>query len=138
MTPRSFLIRVPEDEVLPDYLAKLAEEKGIVKAYVSGIGTFKEARLGYLSLEKQGYEMIDVREFTELLSLSGNISLSADGKPSIHLHVVLGRRDGSVVGGHLLEARVFLAELYIQELPGPVLKRQPWKYGLAVWPISED
>jgi predicted DNA-binding protein with PD1-like motif len=28
------------------------------------------------------------------------------GKPKLHVHVVLGRRDGQALGGHLLEAIV--------------------------------
>jgi predicted DNA-binding protein with PD1-like motif len=35
----------------------------------------------------------------------GDIALDGS-KPKIHAHVVLGRRDGSTVGEHLLEARV--------------------------------
>jgi predicted DNA-binding protein with PD1-like motif len=30
----------------------------------------------------------------------------ADGEPKIHAHVVVGRRDGTALGGHLLDARV--------------------------------
>jgi len=40
-----------------------------------------------------------------VLSLLGDIAL-ADGKPKLHAHVVLGKRDGSAHGGHLLEAHV--------------------------------
>jgi predicted DNA-binding protein with PD1-like motif len=35
----------------------------------------------------------------------GDIALDGS-QPKVHAHVVLGRRDGSTVGGHLIEARV--------------------------------
>ena len=41
----------------------------------------------------------------ELLSLIGDIALR-DGEPQVHAHVVLGRRDGTTLGGHLMEAKV--------------------------------
>ena len=40
-----------------------------------------------------------------MLSLVGDIALQA-GDPKVHAHIVLGRRDGSACGGHLMEARV--------------------------------
>lgn len=41
----------------------------------------------------------------EALSPIGDVAV-AENAPSLRLHAVLGNRDGSVVGGHLLEARV--------------------------------
>jgi predicted DNA-binding protein with PD1-like motif len=36
----------------------------------------------------------------EVLSLMGDIA-TFDGKPSVHMHTILGRRDGSTIGGHI-------------------------------------
>jgi predicted DNA-binding protein with PD1-like motif len=58
-----------------------------------------------------------VREQVELLSLVGNVAL-ANGEPKIHAHVVVGRRDGTALGGHLLDARVRpTLELVLVETP---------------------
>jgi predicted DNA-binding protein with PD1-like motif len=46
-----------------------------------------------------------VDEHAEVLSLVGDIALDG-ARPRVHAHVVLGRRDGSPVGGPLFEARV--------------------------------
>jgi uncharacterized protein len=51
------------------------------------------------------YKKIIVDEQVEALSLIGDVAVANEG-PSLHLHAVLGRADGSVVGGHLLEAHV--------------------------------
>jgi predicted DNA-binding protein with PD1-like motif len=41
----------------------------------------------------------------EVLSLTGNLALD-DNEPFFHVHVALGRRDGSARGGHLFAATV--------------------------------
>jgi len=38
-------------------------------------------------------------------ALLGDVALQ-DGRPKLHLHVVVGRRDGRAMGGHLLSAIV--------------------------------
>ena len=56
----------------------------------------------------------------EILSLSG--TLSPDGP---HLHISLARRDGSCLGGHLVEGCIVntTAELVIGELPQAEFRR---------------
>lgn len=132
---RSFLFRVPEGSELLEYLSGFASRHNIVRGYVSAIGSFSEATIAYYSFEEQRYIPIEVRERVELLSATGNISI-LDGRPFPHIHVVLGRRDGSTIGGHLMKGIVTLAEVYIQELPGGPLERRPWKYGLKAWDVE--
>ena len=56
-----------------------------------------------------------VRVLTEVLSLAGDIALEGR-QPKLHLHAVLGRRDGSTVGGHLLTGVV---RPTLEAFPGP-------------------
>jgi uncharacterized protein len=86
-------------------LTRFAEEKRLGASSFTAIGAFSEAELCYFDWEKKDYERIPVREQVEVLSLIGDIALDGD-KRKIHAHVVLGRRDGSACGGHLLSARV--------------------------------
>lgn len=44
-------------------------------------------------------------EQVELLSLIGDVALK-DGKPVVHTHAVVGKKDGTAHGGHLLKARI--------------------------------
>jgi predicted DNA-binding protein with PD1-like motif len=92
------------DDVMP-LLLEAARELGLTAAAFTGIGAFRETTLGYFELERRDYLRIPIREQVELLSLVGNVAL-ADGEPKIHAHVVVGRRDGTALGGHLLDARV--------------------------------
>ena len=86
-------------------LNRFAAQNNLGACRFTAIGAFSEAVLGYFDWEKKDYVRIPVEEQVEVLALVGDIA-SQDGKPKIHAHVVLGRRDGSARGGHLLEARV--------------------------------
>lgn len=50
-----------------------------------------------------GYKRTSFVERHELLALHGSIAMRAD--PKLHLHVAAGRRDHSVLGGHLFRAK---------------------------------
>ena len=51
------------------------------------------------------YRRIPVTQQVEVLSLVGDIALF-NGKPVVHMHTVLGKPDGSTVGGHVFELHV--------------------------------
>ncbi len=121
---RTFLFRVPEDEELVSYVNKFCDKNGIKMATLGAIGSLKKAKLGYFDIIKGRYEEIDVEDVHELLLAIGNVSIK-DGKPFSHIHAILGYKDGSVKGGHLIQGRVFVAELYIEELKGDMLERVP-------------
>jgi uncharacterized protein len=86
-------------------LKAFAGEKGLAARHFTAIGAFKNVVLGYFDWEKKKYTKIQIDEQVEVLSLVGDVTLD-EGKPNIHAHVVLGKRDGSTCGGHLIEARV--------------------------------
>jgi predicted DNA-binding protein with PD1-like motif len=128
---RTFMLRAPEDEELLGFINDFCEKNEIKMATLNAIGSLKKATLGYFSVEKGKYEEIEVKDVHELLLANGNVSIK-DGKPFAHVHAILGYKDGSVVGGHLIRGTVFVAELYIEELKGEPLERVP--YGnLHLW-----
>lgn len=92
------------DEVMAT-LQRFAIEHELTATRLTAIGAFESATVGFFDWERKEYDRIPVNEQVEVLSLVGDIALVGD-KPKVHAHVVLGRRDGSTVGGHLLEARV--------------------------------
>ena len=98
---------------------------------LSGIGSLDDVTMRDLndgiqrpiSLDKTN-EIIRKGPF-ELLSLEGSV-VPMDGAPVIHLHGVLGMPDGSVIGGHLFEARVFSTlELFVASVEGTDLHKHP-------------
>lgn len=87
-------------------LAKFAREESIEVASFTAIGGFETASIGFFNLETRGFDEIPFYEpQVEVLSLVGEIT-KENGEPHVHGHVVLGRRDGSTLGGHLLRGVV--------------------------------
>ncbi len=110
------------DEVVST-LTKFAKENHIGGAHFTAIGAFSDAGLGYFDLQKKDYLKNQVNEQVEVVSLIGDIALDK-GEPKVHAHVVVGKRNGSAMGGHLLEAHVRpTLEVMLQE-SGEQLKRK--------------
>src|SRR3954449_766867 len=92
------------DEVMRE-LGHIVREQKIEAASITAIGAFERAVLGYFDWETKEYKRNPVAEQVEVLSLLGDVAVSDQG-PALHLHAVLGRRDGGTIGGHLLEGYV--------------------------------
>lgn len=117
-------------------LTRFAEERKLGAAAFTAIGAFSEAMLGYFDWDKKDYERIPVKEQVEVLALIGDITLQ-DGRPKLHAHVVLGRRDGSACGGHLLGARVRpTLEVIVTEAPAHLRRQHDPASGLALISIG--
>jgi predicted DNA-binding protein with PD1-like motif len=120
-----------DDEVIAG-LTNFAKENNLSAAGLTAIGAFREATLGYFDWERKEYDKIPVEEQVEVLSLVGDIALK-DEEPQLHAHAVLGRRDGSTVGGHLLEAYVRpTLEIILTESPEHLRKKTDEETGLAL------
>jgi len=123
------------DEVVST-LAQFASLHQLSAARFTAIGAFSEATLGYFDAEKKAYEKIPVREQVEVLSLIGDVALDG-GQPKIHAHVVVGKRDGSAHGGHLLTARVRpTLEVMLVESPARLARVYDPDSGLALIAID--
>ena len=119
------------DEVVST-LEAFAREHEITAARFTAIGAFSEAKLGYFDWERKEYEEVPLAEQVEVLTLAGDVALK-DCEPSVHAHVVLGKRDATAHGGHLLEARVRpTLELVLVESPAHLRKEHDPETGLAL------
>ena len=92
------------DEALSG-LTDFAIAHAIRDAHFTGIGAVSNATLAWLDLGLKQYHAIPVASQHEVLSLIGDIA-AFNGKPVVHMHAVLGGRDGSTVGGHVFELAV--------------------------------
>jgi predicted DNA-binding protein with PD1-like motif len=93
------------EEAVASLLA-YARDAPIASAHFTAIGAFSEILLGFFDRERKAYDEIPIREQVEVLALTGNFT-EQDTSPRLHAHVVVGKRDGSAHGGHLLRATVF-------------------------------
>ncbi|WBY02020.1 DNA-binding protein [Ramlibacter tataouinensis] len=124
-----------DDEVIAT-LQRFATEHELVASRFTAIGALSGAVLGYFDWDRKAYDRIPVDEQVEVLSLIGDIALDGT-QPRAHAHAVLGRRDGSTVGGHLLVATVRpTLEVILVESPSYLVKRCDPESGLALIEIG--
>ena len=125
------LVFDPGDEPLSG-LERFAADAGLEAAHFTAIGAFRSATLGFFDRDRKDYLRIEVGEQTEVLSLAGNVALH-EGKPKVHAHVVLGKRDGTAHGGHLLKAEVWpTLEAIVTEAPTHLRRRHDPGTGLPL------
>jgi predicted DNA-binding protein with PD1-like motif len=111
------------DEVIA-VLERFALENMLKGSSFTAIGALSDIEVGWLDWETKQYETaVDLQEQVEVLSLIGDVALS-EGKPVVHAHIVIGKRDGSAHGGHLLRAHVRpTLELVLVEWPKHLCKQ---------------
>jgi predicted DNA-binding protein with PD1-like motif len=130
------LIRLEAGEEAMASLRSWAAAEKIGFAMLWAIGAMRRATLGYFDPTAAIYHPIPVEEQVEVLSMTGNVALGEDGAPIVHAHVVLGRSDGSTVGGHLIEGYVFpMLEVVVRVFPEPVYRRADPTIGLTLWDL---
>lgn len=114
-------------------LQAFAEAEDLSAAQVTAIGAFRHAVVGFWDWQRKDYEKCVVQEQTEVLSLLGDVAADRAGRPKVHLHAVLGRRNAATVGGHLLEGRVRpTLEVVITESPAHLRRVHDPELALAV------
>lgn len=130
--PRTFVLAFEEgDEVLAG-LKEFAEKQDLPAAEFTAIGAFRDVVLGFFDLEKKDYQRTAIEEQVEVVSLVGNVA-QHEGKPKIHAHVVVAKRDGTAHGGHLLEAHVRpTLEVMLTESPRHLRRTTDPRTGLAL------
>ena len=131
------LVFNPGDEPLSG-LERFAAAQRLAAARFSAIGAFREATLAYFDWESKAYEKIFIREQVEVLALVGDVTLDGDA-PKIHAHVVVGKRDGTAHGGHLLAAHVRpTLEVMLTEAPTHLRRSFDPMSGLALIDVGRS
>jgi predicted DNA-binding protein with PD1-like motif len=118
-------------------LLDFAKCERLTSGHFTAIGAFEEVTLGYFDWARKDYARIAIREQVEVLSLVGDVAIEGTA-PKIHAHVVVGKRDGTAHGGHLLEARVRpTLEVILIQPPGHLRRRFDARSKLALIEIEE-
>jgi predicted DNA-binding protein with PD1-like motif len=118
-------------------LLDFAKREGLASGHFTAIGAFEEVTLGYFDWFQKDYARIAIREQVEVLSMVGDVALE-ENVPKVHAHVVVGKRDGTAHGGHLLEARVRpTLEVILVQPPGHLRRRFDARSKLALIEIEE-
>jgi uncharacterized protein len=89
------------------------------QAQLAGVGGTIRATLAWYDPKVRAFKRIEINEKCEISGVTGTITPDAQGKPNVHLHLVLTRQDGSTVSGHLISATVDpILEVFVTDL-GP-------------------
>jgi predicted DNA-binding protein with PD1-like motif len=132
---RFFLLNAPHNSDLLKFLTEQAKTLVITAATFTAIGAVKSAKLAFYDQQSHQYSERELLYPQEIASCIGNISLK-QGEPFVHAHAVLADANGAVKAGHLLEAKVFAAEIHLTELVGEKVEREPDAVtGLSLWNI---
>ena len=102
--PKTFVLVFQTGDELAEGLQRFAKENKLTAPSFKAVGALSSVRLAWFNWETKQYEtsvMLD--EQVELVSLIGDVALK-DGEPAVHAHAVIGKKDGSSHGGHLLRA----------------------------------
>jgi uncharacterized protein len=107
--PIAYAIVLDTGDKVMEELSSFKREHAVEAASITAIGAFRRASLGYFEWQTKQYKRIAVDEQVEVLSLLGDVAV-AEEEPSLHIHTVLGRADGSVVGAHFHPGGYSLSE----------------------------
>ena len=132
---RNFIVRAKHDSDIIALLNNVAKKHGITTATFTVIGALKKAKLAFYDQDKHEYLENLLSTPQEIATCVGNIS-TKEGEPFVHAHAVLADRDGNAKGGHLLEGKVFAAEIHLFELVGEkIVRTNDAVTGLSLWDI---
>jgi predicted DNA-binding protein with PD1-like motif len=134
---RTFVLVLDPAEEAFGTITDWAADARLKAASLSAIGGFESAELGWFDPKAKIYRPIKVDQQCEALSLLGDIAVGDDGKPSLHIHCVVGLRDGTTRGGHLLQASVRpTLEVTLIETAAHLRRRKRLEYGIALIDLS--
>lgn len=130
---RTYALIFDTGDEVKSLLSRFAGENRISAAQFTGIGAFSDVTVRFFDWEKKEYQDVPpIREQVEALVLAGDVA-TKDGRPQVHAHVVVGKRDGTAHGGDLKEAHVRpTLEVILTEAPAHLRKRTDDATGLAL------
>jgi uncharacterized protein len=129
---RTFALVLDTGDETMGRVSAFADENDLDAADFTAIGAFSRAVVAFFDLEQKDYQPIPVDEQVEVLSIVGHVTREPGGR-NVHAHAVLGRRDGTALGGHLLEGHVRpTLEVVLTESPAHLRRRKDEETGLAL------
>jgi predicted DNA-binding protein with PD1-like motif len=130
---RTFAVILEIGDEIVASLNAFAQAHELEAGSFKAIGALSRATLAFFDWEAKEYLPIPVEEQVEVASLTGDIATGPDGKPALHIHAVLGKRDGSAVAGHLQAGTVRpTLEVILTEASGHLRKRFDPDVGIAM------
>lgn len=134
---RRYLLVMDKGDEAFAQITGFARDRRIRAASLTAIGAASKVTLGYFDLDAGDYVYTTYDEQVELASCTGDIAIGDDDRPQLHAHVVVGRRDGTALAGHLKVLSVFpTMEVTLAESPAHLVKRIDPATGLALMALD--
>ncbi len=125
------IILAKGDEVMSG-LTDFARQNKVTSGSFTAIGAFSHATLAWFDDGRKEFKLIPIEQQVELISMVGDIAL-ANEQPAVHTHVAVASSDGTVRGGHVINAFVFpTLELFMTVYPTPLHKESDEATGLKL------
>lgn len=133
-TGRRLLTTLKRGEDLIGAVEQFCRAASVETACFSVWGAVSTVTLGVYDQQQQVYVTHSEAASREILSCTGTVSLQ-EGAPPVHARIILADAEGGLTGGRLFsETRIFAAELVLEELLGPPLKREyDSDTGMMLW-----
>lgn len=129
---KTFAVILQTGDEAVSALTNFAKVNHLKAAHFTAIGAFKSSTIAFFEWQTKKYQNINIDEQVEVLSMIGDIALD-EGSPKLHVHVVLGKSDGTAHGGHLVKAIVRpTLEIIINESPDFLQRKFDAESGLAL------
>ena len=133
-TRRTFMGQLPYGSDLLESLTQIVQRENIRLGRINALGATTHAVVAYYDQNTKTYNPLEFKGGMEILNLHGNVSIR-DGKPFVHVHILLGDAEGKVFGGHVMPGtKLFACEVFIDELEGgELLRAREERTGLHLW-----
>lgn len=142
---RKFALILDAEEEAIASIRTFAAREGLSGTSITGIGAFSRCAFGHFDPVTRVFTRNDITVQAEALSLLGNIAgpdsapdddgdgdEASDG-PRLHVHCVVGLRDATTRGGHLIEGWVRpTMELILVESPNHLQRGYDHASGLVL------
>lgn len=129
---KTFAIILESGEEVMEKIMAFAKEQKLSASQFTAIGAFSETTIGFFDFSVKDYKKIPIKEQMEVLALNGDITLY-ENEYKIHAHVVLGKKDGTAHGGHLMKAIVHpTLEIILNESPAHLQRQMDKESGIPL------
>jgi predicted DNA-binding protein with PD1-like motif len=117
---RTYRVSMAKGDEIMSGLTEFAEKYHIKNGHFTALGAINKGLFGWTDVESgKGQKKIELNQEAEIVSLTGSISMDAQGRSVVHGHGTVALSDGSVRGGHWWEAHVsIIAEVFVTEEEG--------------------
>jgi len=121
--PKQYAVIFSRGDEAYSGLLDFAEKYRVTSGHFTAIGALSSVVLGWFDPQNKTYRENRINEQVEVAAMIGDFALY-EGKPALHTHIVVGRRDGTAEGGHVIEAIVSpTLEVFVTVDPVPLQKK---------------